>query len=106
MSWFRWDGDDLLLDCHLQPKASRDEFAWLHGGRLKIRISAPPLDGRANAQLLGFLADAFGVPRSQVELESGELNRHKRVRVRAPRRLPALPELTARSPEATSRPEL
>ncbi|WP_252271871.1 DUF167 domain-containing protein [Pseudomonas subflava] len=96
MSWFRWDGEDLLLNCHLQPKASRDEFAGLHGERLKIRLTAPPVEGKANAQLQAFLAGAFGVAKSQVSLESGELNRQKRVRIRAPRTLPGLPGLTVR----------
>ena len=98
MAYFRWDGDDLILDCHLQPKASCDEFAGLHGERLKIRLSAPPVDGKANAHLLAFLGSAFGVAKSQVELVSGELNRHKRVRINQPKRLPDLPGLTARSP--------
>ena len=97
MSWFRWDEADLLLDCHLQPRASKDEFAGLHGERLKIRLTAPPLDGKANAQLLAFLAVAFGVAKSQVSLESGEQSRQKRVRIRQPQRLPALPGLTAGS---------
>lgn len=95
-AYFRWDGEDLLLACHLQPKASRDEFAGLHGDRLKIRLTAPPVEGKANAHLLAFLAEAFGVAKSQVSLESGELNRQKRVRIRQPRQLPALPGLTAR----------
>lgn len=90
MSYFRWDGADLLLDCHLQPKASKDEFAGLHGERLKIRISAPPIDGRANAQLLAFIAKAFGVAKSQVSLDSGDSSRQKRVRIQAPRQLPEL----------------
>ncbi|UVE18109.1 DUF167 domain-containing protein [Pseudomonas sp. LS44] len=88
MSWYRWDGADLILDCHLQPKASCDEFAGLHGERLKIRLTAPPVEGKANAQLLAFLGKAFGVAKSQVSLESGELNRQKRVRIRSPKRLP------------------
>jgi hypothetical protein len=96
MAWFRWDGEDLLLTCHLQPRASRDEFAGLHGEALKIRLTAPPVEGRANAQLLAFLAEAFGVAKSRVSLESGELNRHKRVRIHQPQRLPELPGLTAR----------
>ncbi len=96
--WYRWDGDDLILDCYLQPKASSDEFAGLHGERLKIRLTAPPVEGKANAHLLVFLGKAFGVAKSQVSLESGELNRHKRVRIRTPQRLPELPGLTARSP--------
>jgi uncharacterized protein (TIGR00251 family) len=98
MGYFRWDGDDLILDCHLQPKASCDEFAGLHGERLKIRLSAAPVDGKANAHLLAFLGAAFGVAKSQVELISGELNRQKRLRIRQPKRLPDLPGLTTRSP--------
>ncbi|WP_447594826.1 DUF167 domain-containing protein [Aquipseudomonas campi] len=94
MPWYRWDGDDLILDCHLQPKASRDEFAGLHGERLKIRLTAPPVDGKANAHLMAFLGKAFGVAKSQVSLESGELNRQKRVRIKRPQTLPPLPDLT------------
>ena len=97
MSYFRWDGADLLLDCHLQPKASKDEFAGLHGDALKIRISAPPIDGRANAQLLAFIAKAFGVAKSQVSLDSGDSSRQKRVRIQAPRQLPELPGLAPAS---------
>lgn len=96
MPYYRWDGDDLILDCHLQPKASKDEFAGLHGERLKIRLTAPPVEGKANAQLLAFLAEAFGVAKSLVQLESGELNRQKRVRIRRPQRLPELPGLQPR----------
>jgi uncharacterized protein (TIGR00251 family) len=98
MTYFRWDGEDLILDCHLQPKASCDEFAGLHGERLKIRLSAPPVDGKANAHLRAFLGTAFGVAKSQVELLSGELNRQKRLRIRSPKQLPDLPGLTVRSP--------
>ncbi|MCY1439432.1 hypothetical protein D9M71_556680 [compost metagenome] len=96
MSFYRWDGEDLILDCHLQPKASRDEFAGLHGERLKIRLTAPPVEGKANAHLLAFLGKAFGVPKSSVVLESGELNRQKRVRIPRPTRLPPELEITTR----------
>ena len=92
-AWYRWDGADLILDCHLQPKASKDEFAGLHGDRLKIRLTAPPIEGKANAHLLAFLAKAFGVAKSQVNLESGELNRQKRLRIRSPKNLPPIPGL-------------
>lgn len=101
MPFYRWDGDDLILDCHLQPKASNDAFAGLQGERLKIRLTAPPIEGKANAHLLAFLAKAFGVAKSQIALESGELNRHKRVRIRRPKQLPAMLEvigLTVHSP--------
>jgi uncharacterized protein (TIGR00251 family) len=93
MPWYSWDGDDLIIDCHLQPKASADEFAGLHGERLKIRLTAPPVEGKANAHLQAFLAKAFGVAKSAVLLEAGELNRHKRVRILGPQKLPDLPGL-------------
>ena len=94
MSFYRRDDADLILDCHLQPKASRDEFAGLHGERVKIRLTAPPVDGKANAQLLAFLATAFSVGKNQVSLESGLQSRQKRVRIKQPRQLPSALDLT------------
>lgn len=88
---WRWDGRDLVLRVQVQPRASRDGFAGLHGDRLKIRLTAAPVDGAANAQLTAFLAAAFGVPKRQVQLVSGASGRAKTVRIEAPARLP--PEL-------------
>ena len=88
MTFYRWQGKDLLLFCHLQPKAADDSFAGIHGERLKIRIKAPPIDGKANAHLLRFLAAQFDVPHTQVTLQSGEGARQKTVLIRSPRRLP------------------
>lgn len=87
--FYRWQNGDLLLFCHLQPKASNDGFAGLHGERVKIRIKAAPVDGKANACLLKFLAAQFDVPAASVSLQSGESSRQKTVLIRAPRRLPA-----------------
>jgi len=60
----------------------------LHGERLKIRISAPPVDGKANSMLLAFLAKSFGVSKREVVLVSGQTSRQKRVAISAPRQLP------------------
>ena len=87
--FYRWDGDDLLLQLHVQPRASRDEFAGAHGDALKVRITAPPVDGKANALLVRFLAEQFDTPRAAVELVNGETGRRKTFRIRNPRRLPA-----------------
>jgi len=76
-----------VLDCHLQPGASRIGFAGLHGDRLKIRISAPPMNGKANSMLLAFLAKAFGVSKQQVMLVSGQTGRQKRVAISSSRLL-------------------
>lgn len=89
-SWYRWDGPgpDLILTLRIQPRAARDEIAGPHGDALKLRLTAPPVDGRANERLRAFLADLCGVARTQVTVLSGETGRLKRVRVAAPRRLP------------------
>jgi uncharacterized protein (TIGR00251 family) len=78
----RRDGADLVIDVRVQPRASRSEIAGLHGERLRIRLQAPPVDGRANAALVEFLADAFDVPRASVIVEHGLTGRDKRVRIR------------------------
>lgn len=84
----RWQGDDLILRIQVQPRASRDELAGRHGDRLKVRLTAPPVDGRANAALLAFLAGLFGVPKNRVILLAGESGRCKRVRIVNPGRIP------------------
>ncbi|MBI3773009.1 MAG: YggU family protein [Gammaproteobacteria bacterium] len=88
MSAWRWQGPDLILELRVQPRASRDEISGLHGERLKVRITAPPVDGAANSHLLAFLAKVFGVAKSQVTLLAGESGREKRVRIEQPRQLP------------------
>ena len=84
----RWDGVDLILRVQVQPRASCDEFAGIHAGAFKIRLTSPPVDGKANAALIAFLAEAFGVARRQVTLVKGETGRAKQLRIRAPTRFP------------------
>lgn len=83
-----WESGSLILRIQVQPRASRNEWAGLHGDRLKVRLTTPPVDGRANAALLAFLAELFAVPKSQVTLLSGETGRAKRVRIDQPRQFP------------------
>ena len=84
----RRDGSDLLLELRVQPRASRTEFAGCLGERLRVRLQAPPVDGRANAALIEFIAKSFGVSRSAVTLEKGLSGRDKRVRVAGAGALP------------------
>ncbi len=79
--WYRSEDGVITLTLHVQPGAKRSEITGLHGDALKIRLAAPPIEGRANDALLHFLADAFGVPQRNVELRRGEQSRHKTVRV-------------------------
>jgi uncharacterized protein len=69
------------LDVRAIPRAARDELAGTRAGRLLVRVTAPPLDGRANAAVCGLLAKAAGVPRSAVTVVRGESARDKRVRI-------------------------
>jgi len=66
---------------HVQPGAKRTAVAGAHGERLKIRISAPPVEGRANAAVVAFIAEQLGVPRSQVTVARGQTSRDKLIAV-------------------------
>ncbi|CAH1905239.1 conserved hypothetical protein [Candidatus Nitrotoga sp. HW29] len=79
--WYRREGNVITLILHVQPGAKRSEVIGLHGDALKIRLAAPPIEGRANEALLRFIADNFNVPLRNVELKQGTLSRHKVVLV-------------------------
>ena len=79
--WYRRNGETILLTLHVQPGAKRNEVAGLHGGALKIKLAAPPVEGRANEALLKFIAGLFGVPQRNAELKQGGQSRHKVVAV-------------------------
>ncbi len=88
MSAIEQTAEGLRLHILLQPKASKDQILGLHGDELKISITAPPIDGQANAYLVKFLSKLFKVPKSTIILEKGELNRHKQVWIPVPKLLP------------------
>jgi uncharacterized protein len=80
--WLRVAADGrLTLTLHIQPGAKKTEVAGEHGDALKIRLAAPPVDGKANAALLAFIAERLGVPKSAVTLKSGQTSRRKVVEV-------------------------
>ncbi len=64
------------------PRAKRDEIVGVEGDALKVRLNAPPVEGKANEALVKFLAATLGVKRAEVEILRGETTRHKLVRVR------------------------
>lgn len=80
--------DGLVLRLYIQPKASRDSIIGLHGDELKVAITAPPVDGQANAHLVKYLAKQFRVAKSQVVIEKGELGRHKQIKIIEPQQIP------------------
>ncbi|MGD8207243.1 MAG: DUF167 family protein [Thiohalocapsa sp.] len=88
-SWYRWDGESLLILVRAQPRAGRDAFDAPVGDRLRVRLRAPPVDGKANDALIRLLARSFGVPRRQVQIVGGTQARDKLVRIDAPARSPS-----------------
>jgi hypothetical protein len=74
----------ITLSIHVQPGAKCTEVAGVHGDALKVRVASPPVEGKANEALRSFLAEAFGVPRRNVTLLSGNYARRKIVSIVAP----------------------
>lgn len=77
-------GSGCQLRVQVQPGASRSGVAGLHGGALRVRVAAPPIDGRANMELQQWLAGELELPRRAVTLAAGPLSRHKRVHLECP----------------------
>ena len=80
----------LKLAIHATPGAKRTEAAGLHGDALRVRLAAPPVDGKANEALIRFIADTLALPKSAVCLKSGQTSRRKVVEVAGAR-----PEIVA-----------
>jgi hypothetical protein len=70
---------DLALNVYVLPRASRNRIAGMHGKAVKVCITAPPVENKANAAVIRFMADLFGVPKSKVSIKSGRQSRNKKV---------------------------
>lgn len=81
--WLRESAGRTTLTLHIQPGAKKTEVTGLHGDALKIRLAAPPVDGKANTALIGFVADRLGVAKSAVSLKSGQTSRRKVLEITA-----------------------
>ena len=77
-------GDGVLLQVSVMPNARRTQVDGLHDGALRVRLAAPPIEGRANAALVAWLARSLGVPRRDVELLRGDTSRRKQVALAVP----------------------
>ena len=76
-TWYRVVADGITLTLHVQPGAKRSEIVGLHGDALKLKLAAPPVEGKANDALLRFIAEQFHVALRDVELKQGAQSRHK-----------------------------
>jgi uncharacterized protein (TIGR00251 family) len=78
----------VLLRVRVQPRSNRDQVAGLWEGRLRVRIAAPPVDGKANCQLARVIAKIFRVPKSRVVILTGETGREKTLLVTGATEIP------------------
>ena len=78
------DGAGCRLDVSVSPNAKRTAADGLHDGALRVRLAAPPVDGKANARLLAWLADELGCARRDIALLRGETSRRKQLQIDLP----------------------
>ena len=78
----RQDGPDVLLTLHVQPRASRNQLIVQRAERLVLRLTAPPVEGAANAACCAFLAERLDLPKSRITILRGEAARGKLIRIR------------------------
>lgn len=87
MSFYSWQTQSLILKVYIQPRASRNEVIGEYQGELKIKITAPPVDGAANQHLIKLLSEWFSVRKDQIKIIRGETGRHKQVLIENPEKL-------------------
>jgi uncharacterized protein (TIGR00251 family) len=79
LPFLRESRDGILLEVYVQPKASRNEIVGIHDERLRIRLTAPPVEGEANKECVRFLAKMFGLPKSKLDIVQGHKSRQKTI---------------------------
>lgn len=84
MPWFEEKDGYIVLNVRIVPRASKDGIPGIMGDALKVRIQAPPVEGKANAYLIKFLSKLWNIPRASIEILSGETGRNKRLRISDP----------------------
>lgn len=89
-SFFAWDGDTLIVNILGKPAASKDAIGKPKGTQLKISVTAAPKGGKATDHMVRFLAPLFGVAVSDIEVVFGQENVNKQLRIKAPKKMPAV----------------
>lgn len=76
--WIKQSKDGVIVTVHVVPRAAQDAVQGLYGDALKIRLHAPPVDGKANETLISFLSEKLNIPKSNITLKSG-LNQRRKI---------------------------
>jgi uncharacterized protein len=89
-SFCAWDGETLVLNILGKPGSNRDAIGKVKGAQLKVSVTASPVSGRATDHMVRFLAQEFGVKITAVQVVFGRFNVNKQLRIRSPKKLPAV----------------
>ncbi len=81
MDWIQQTENGVIVAVRAVPRASKNAIQGVYDGALKIRLTTPPVDGKANQALIKFLSKTLKLSKSQIELAQGETSRHKTVRI-------------------------
>ena len=73
------NSDGCILKCWIQPRSSRNAVVGVHGNAIKIALTAPPVDGKANKELIKFLAKYFKLPKNSIQIIAGNSSRNKTI---------------------------
>ncbi|MCK5536580.1 MAG: YggU family protein [Thiomargarita sp.] len=88
MPYYQWQDKDLLLFIRVSPRASRSQIVGIYGDRLKVKTTAAPIDGKANADICKLFAKTYGVAKSKIIIQKGQTSRDKCLRIHAPKKCP------------------
>ena len=86
--WYYWRGDTLFLKAHVSPQSRRNEIGSVRAGRLLIKLNTPPVDGKANKQLIGMMASEFDAVKSRIRITMGVRGRDKLIAIDSPGCIP------------------
>lgn len=81
MTWCTDKTDGVIINLRIVPRSAKNEICGIHDEAIKVRLQAPPVDGKANKALIKFMAKALGIRQSDIEIISGESSRNKRIHV-------------------------
>lgn len=81
MVWLTEKGGCIFINIHLQPRASKNEIAGIHGEAIKVRLTSPPVEGAANSHVIEFFSKKLGTQKSKITIVSGEKSRYKTLKI-------------------------
>lgn len=81
--WAAQTKDCILIKVHIVPNSSKTQIVGTHGDRLKLKIKAPPVDGKANEEIVSFLSKTLNIKKNQIELMTGQTSKSKNLLIKA-----------------------